>query len=236
MSPASTGSVGESIAPSSSAAPSDRPMTWVPYSATPAIVSGIASTSSRVTDPHSRQRSGRSSFSPDENSAKINATSAMCSITFASPNGSSHSTSKSWIASAATAAEPEVDQRRREGALVLVRHRPDGCEDGEADEQQPDRERVREREAGVGGEREPDHADTTGAPAYGLRAQPSSGDGTDGPSGAGGNGSSGSGADGPSGMSGTAGPGSGTAGWVGVSGTIGPVGSCGRGSRARRRS
>ncbi len=81
-------------------------MTWVPYSATPAIVSGIASTSKRVTDPHSRQRSGRSSFSPDENSAKISATSAMCSITFASPNGSSHSTSNSSIARAATAPRP----------------------------------------------------------------------------------------------------------------------------------
>ena len=106
MSPASTGSVGESIAPSSSAAPSERPITWVPNSATPAIVSGIASASIRVTEPHSRQRSGRSSFSPEENSAKISATSAMCSITFASPKGSSHAMSNSWIASAATAPRP----------------------------------------------------------------------------------------------------------------------------------
>jgi hypothetical protein len=36
---------------------------------------------------------------------------------------------------------------------VLVRHRPDGCEDGDADEQQPERERVSEAEAGVGCER-----------------------------------------------------------------------------------
>ena len=106
MSPASTGSVGESIAPRSSAAPSERPMTWVPNSAIPAIVSGIASRSSRVTDPHSRQRSGRSSFRPDEKSAKISATSAMCPISFASPNGSTHGMSNTWIASAATPPSP----------------------------------------------------------------------------------------------------------------------------------
>jgi hypothetical protein len=35
-----------------------------------------------------------------------------------------------------------------------VRHRPDGREHGKADEQQADRERVGEREAGVGGERD----------------------------------------------------------------------------------
>ena len=81
-------------------------MTWVPNSATPAIVSGIASASSRVTEPHSRQRSGRSSFSPDENSAKISATSATCSITFASSNGSSQAMSNTWIAAAATAPRP----------------------------------------------------------------------------------------------------------------------------------
>ena len=50
------------------------------------------------------------------------------------------------------AAEHEVDQARREGALVLVRERADRREHGEADEQQADRERVGEREAGVGGE------------------------------------------------------------------------------------
>ena len=81
-------------------------MTWVPNSAIPAIVSGIAITSSRVTDPHSRQRSGRSSFRPEENSAKISATSAMCSISLASPKGSSHAMSNSSIASAATAPRP----------------------------------------------------------------------------------------------------------------------------------
>jgi hypothetical protein len=47
---------------------------------------------------------------------------------------------------------------------VLVRHRPDRREHGDADEEQADRERVGEREAGVGGEGELDQADTTGGP------------------------------------------------------------------------
>ena len=49
--------------------------------------------------------------------------------------------------------EAEVDQRGRERALVLVGHRRHGREDGEADEQQADREGVGEREAGVRRER-----------------------------------------------------------------------------------
>jgi hypothetical protein len=96
-----------------------------------------------------------------------------------------------------------------------MRHRPDGGEDGDADEQQPDGEGVRERKAGFGRERD------------GYGPAPSFGGGTDGPSGAGGSGSSGSGAPGPSGVSGTAGPGSGTAGWTGASGTAGVLGISG---------
>ena len=118
-----------------------------------AIVSGIASASSRVTEPHSRQRSGRSSFSPDENSAKISATSATCSITSASLERVEPLDVEQLDREGRDRPEPEVDQRRRERPLVLVRHRPDGREDGEADEQQADRERVGEREAGVRGER-----------------------------------------------------------------------------------
>jgi hypothetical protein len=106
--------------------------------------------------------------------------------------------------------EPEVDQRGRERPLVLVGHRPHGGEDREADEQQADRERVGEREAGV--RREQDH---------------SLGGGTSGPSGSAGMGSSGSGGSGPSGVSGTTGPGSGTAGCTGASGTAGVVGISG---------
>ncbi len=106
MSPASTGSVGARTAPSSTAAPSERPITWDANSAMPAMVSGIAIASSRTTEPHSRQRRLRSSFSPDENSAKISATSARCSSTSASLTGSIHSMSRSWIAAAAAAPRP----------------------------------------------------------------------------------------------------------------------------------
>ena len=63
-SPASTGSVGASIAPSRIAAPTLSPIAVVPHSATAAIVSGIAMPSSRHTVVHSRERSDRSTFMP----------------------------------------------------------------------------------------------------------------------------------------------------------------------------
>ena len=103
MSPASTGSVGASTAPRITAAPSERPITSDANTATAAMVSGIATAISRTTEPHSRHRSRRSSFSPDEKSAKISATSATCSSTLASSSGSIHSMSRTWMAAAATA-------------------------------------------------------------------------------------------------------------------------------------
>jgi hypothetical protein len=51
-------------------------------------------------------------------------------------------------------AEAEVDQAGREGALVLMRQRPDGREDREAEEQQRERVQVAEGEASVGSERD----------------------------------------------------------------------------------
>ena len=75
-SPASTGSVGASTAASTIAAPSDRPMTWVPKTATAAIVSGIAISSRRPTPCQAANRSSRSSLSPVPNSATITANSA----------------------------------------------------------------------------------------------------------------------------------------------------------------
>ena len=89
MSPARTGSVGASAAPSTIAAPSESPSTAVPNSATAPIVSGMAMASRRATEPHERQRSGRSSFRPAENSAMITASSAARSTVWASSTGSS---------------------------------------------------------------------------------------------------------------------------------------------------
>jgi hypothetical protein len=45
-------------------------------------------------------------------------------------------------------AEPEVDQRRRERALVLMRERADGREDRETEEREADRPGVGERQLG----------------------------------------------------------------------------------------
>ena len=75
-SPASTGSVGASAAASTIAAPSDRPMTCVPKTATATIVSGIAINSNRPTPLQAAGSSSRSSFSPVPNNATITANSA----------------------------------------------------------------------------------------------------------------------------------------------------------------
>jgi pilus assembly protein FimV len=109
-------------------------------------------------------------------------------------------------------AQAEVDQRRREGALVLVRERADRGEDGQAEEGQADRPRVAEGEAVVGGERQ--------AASSGSRGW----------SGWGGSGSSGAGVSGPVGVSGASGPGVGSAGTTGASGTTGCAGSAGWGT------
>jgi hypothetical protein len=111
-------------------------------------------------------------------------------------------------------AEAEVDERRGERPLVLVRQRADRREDGDPDEQDAEVEGVEEVEA---------------CPRAEGDQTPRSGSGTSGPSGPGGSGSSGSGASGPSGVSGAIGPGTGSAGTAGVSGTTGPTGSDGVG-------
>ena len=105
-SPASTGSVGAMQAPSSSAAAAESPSSCEPSSATSPIVTGIAISSSRAVEPHARQVSGRSSFSPAENSAMITAISVRCSISEASATGSNQPTSESWIATAAAQPSP----------------------------------------------------------------------------------------------------------------------------------
>ena len=106
MSPASTGSVGASAAPSSSAAAAGRASSQAPSSATSAIVIGIANTSRRATELQSRSVSGRSSFSPAENSAMISAASARCSISSASAIGSSQPTPTRPSTIAAAAPSP----------------------------------------------------------------------------------------------------------------------------------
>ncbi len=88
------------------AAPSDSPITVVPKSATAPIVSGIAMTSSRVTEPQARGSSARSSFSPVPKSATMTANSARCSISVASSNGSIHRTPSRSIIVAATRPNP----------------------------------------------------------------------------------------------------------------------------------
>ena len=106
MSPASTGSVGARTAPRTTAAPSDSPITSWPNIATPAIVSGIAISSSRATPDQERRVKARSSFRPAPNRAMINASSLIRSISSASSTGSSQSMPISSIASAATAPSP----------------------------------------------------------------------------------------------------------------------------------
>ena len=107
MSPASTGSVGARIAPSSSAAAAERPSSSEPSSATSPIVSGIASSSSRAVVPHAFGVSGRSSFSPAENSAMITAISVRWSISAASSTGSTQSKPATLM----TAAAPQPSTR-----------------------------------------------------------------------------------------------------------------------------
>ncbi len=152
MSPASTGSVGASAAPSSSAAAAGRASSQAPSSATSAIVIGIANTSRRTTELQSRSVSGRSSFSPAENSAMISAASARCSISSASAIGSSHPTPTRREHDRGRGPEPEVDQRRGERPLALVGERADGREHREPDEQDREVVPVGELEAGTGGE------------------------------------------------------------------------------------
>ena len=89
------------MAPSSSAAAADRPSSCEPSSATSPIVSGIASSSSRAVEPHARRVSGRSSFSPAENSAMMTAISVRCSISEASAIGSNQPMPEQSIVSAA---------------------------------------------------------------------------------------------------------------------------------------
>ena len=152
MSPASTGSVGASAAARTIAAPAERPITAVPNSAASAMNSGMPMTSRRVTVLQARQLSARSSLSPVENSAITTASSVACSISAESASGSTQPMSIDADRDRGDDAQPEVDQRRREGALVLVRERADRGEDGEAEEGQPDAPGVAEVEAGVGGE------------------------------------------------------------------------------------
>ncbi len=106
MSPARTGSVGAMIAPSTTAAPSDSPITPVPNSATAAIVNGIATSSSRATLDHERRAKGSSSFSPVPNSAITIASSARCSIRDSSESGSTQPMPASWITTAAAVPSP----------------------------------------------------------------------------------------------------------------------------------
>ena len=106
MSPASTGSVGASIAPSTIAAPSESPITPVPNRTTAPIVSGIATTSRRATPPHDSRFRGRSSFSPVPNRAMITASSVSRSISDSSASGSTQSMPASWMTTAAPAPSP----------------------------------------------------------------------------------------------------------------------------------
>ena len=184
-------------------------MTALPNAAASAMNAGMPTTSSRVTVLHARQRSSRSTFSPAENSAITTASSVTCSISVGVLERVDPVEAEHGEAGRGDDAEAEVDQRRGERALVLVRERADRREDRDAGERQPEAPRVAELEACAG--RDQGEA------------------GTSGPSGCGGSGSSGGGASGPSGTFGASRAGVGSAGTVGLSGTTGWAGSAGWG-------
>ena len=208
MSPASTGSVGASAAARTIAAPAESPITAEPNTAASAMNAGMPIASSRVTVLHSRQRSLRSTFRPVENSAITTASSVTCSSSVASCDRVQPAHAEGGQAGGADDAEPEVDQRGRERALMLVRERADGREHREPEERESDRPGVGEGEAGqlLGGVGH-------GRPV-GLRAAAGR------PAG---------GASGPVGTSGASREGVGSAGTAGVSGTTGWAGSAGWG-------
>ena len=98
----------------------------------------------------------------------ISAASARCSITDASRTASIQPDVEHVDRDRGARAQAEVDQRRGERALVLVRERADRREHGDADEQRRRGRRGRRSRSRCGGERAADQSPVSGPPGSGA--------------------------------------------------------------------